>query len=47
MYLLAMYWPLSARFFETEPLALSQWGVVLAVAVAAYLLTLLSDRIKV
>lgn len=43
-YLLAMYWPPSTRFFELKPLTLPQWGLVLAVAVAAYLLTLLSDR---
>jgi cation-transporting ATPase E len=47
VYLLAMYWPLSARFFEMEPLALPQWGLVLAVAAVAYVLTLLSDRIRV
>jgi cation-transporting ATPase E len=46
-YLLAMYWGPSTRFFQLEPLDLAQWGVVLAVAVPAYLLTLLSDRVRV
>lgn len=47
VYLLALNVPLSARFFELEPLTWGQWGVVAAVAAAAYLLTLLSDRVKI
>ena len=47
LYLLAMYWPPSTRFFELEPLTLPQWGVALAVSGGAYLLTLISDRISV
>ncbi len=47
VYLLAMYWPPSTRFFELEPLTLPQWGVALAVSGGAYLLTLISDRLSV
>src|SRR5207248_3875605 len=38
-YLVAMYWPPSTRFFQLDPLSLPQWGLVLAVAAVAYLLT--------
>ena len=44
VYLLAMYWPMSARFFELSELGWQQWLQVLAVAAPAYGLTLLSDR---
>jgi cation-transporting ATPase E len=47
IYLLAMYWPLAARFFELAPLGLVEWAMVVMVALATYGLTLLSDRIKV
>ena len=47
VYLVAMYWPFSAWFFKLEPLTLTQWALVLAVAVVAYLMTRLSDRVKV
>jgi cation-transporting ATPase E len=43
VYLLALYWPLSARFFELEPLSLAQWGLAVVVASGGYGLTLLSD----
>jgi len=43
-YLASMYVPLSARFFQLVPLTVSQWSLVLAVAVLAVGLTLLSDR---
>jgi cation-transporting ATPase E len=46
VYLLAMYWPLPADFFELTPLSFLQWWQVLAVAAPAYGLTLLSDRIR-
>lgn len=45
-YLLAMYWPPSTRFFELEPLKVSQWGAVLAVTAVAFLVSLLSDRCR-
>ncbi len=47
VYLLALYLPFSARFFELEPLTFAQWGLVVIVAVGGYGLTLLSDRVKV
>jgi cation-transporting ATPase E len=45
VYLLAMYWPLSANFFELTALNLLQWWQVLVVAAPAYGLTILSDRL--
>jgi cation-transporting ATPase E len=42
-YLLSMYVPLAARFFQLEPLSVGQWLVVLAVAAPTAALTLLSD----
>jgi hypothetical protein len=42
-----MYWPLSARFFQLDALNVSQWLTVTTVAVGAYGLTLLSDRIRI
>jgi cation-transporting ATPase E len=47
VYMLVMYWPFSARFFELAPLTLGQWGLVLIVAAGGYGLTLVSDRVKV
>jgi cation-transporting ATPase E len=47
VYLLVLYWPPSAGFFELEPLSLGQWGLVVAVSAGGYGLTLLSDRVKV
>jgi cation-transporting ATPase E len=46
LYLVALYWPPAAYFFELEPLTLSQWGRVLAVAVPAYGLSLLTDAVQ-
>jgi cation-transporting ATPase E len=45
LYLLALYWPLSADFFRLSPLGWLDWLKVLAVAVPAYALSLLSDRL--
>ncbi|HYV35838.1 MAG TPA: hypothetical protein VE988_09060, partial [Gemmataceae bacterium] len=42
-YLASMYVPFSARFFQLEPLTIGQWILVLAVALPAMALTLLSD----
>jgi len=47
LYLAALYWPPSYDFFRLEPLKLLQWVQVLAVALPAAGLSLLSDRIKV
>lgn len=47
VYLLALYWPLSAQFFQLEPLTMMQWVQALAVAAVGYVFTLLSDRVKV
>jgi cation-transporting ATPase E len=44
-YLLAMYLPPSADFFQLTMLSAWQWLLVLAVAAPAYLLTRLSDRL--
>jgi cation-transporting ATPase E len=44
-YVLAMYWDLSARFFQLAALDWVQWGQVVAVAVPACGLSLLSDRL--
>ncbi len=46
LYLLALYWPLSQRFFSLVPLGWLDWVKVLAVAAPAYGLSLLSDRIR-
>jgi cation-transporting ATPase E len=43
MYLLVLYWPLAANFFELTPLAISQWTRVLLVVAPAFVLTLVSD----
>jgi cation-transporting P-type ATPase E len=43
-YLAAMYIPFSTRFFELTPLGIVDWGLVLLVAGAGYLLSLLADR---
>jgi cation-transporting P-type ATPase E len=45
VYLLAMYWPLSAKFFELAFLNGWQWLYVLATASVTCAATLLSDRI--
>ncbi len=44
VYLLALYVPPAANFFEVTPLALVQWGQVLAVVVPAAALARVSDR---
>jgi cation-transporting P-type ATPase E len=44
-YLLAMYWPFSARFFELTALSLPQWTQVLGIAAPAYALSLVSDQV--
>jgi hypothetical protein len=43
VYLLALYWPFAADFFQLTPLSPTQWGRVLAVAAPAFVLTLASD----
>lgn len=43
VYLLVLYWPPSARFFELQPLSLTQWGLAVAVAAGGYIVTLASD----
>ena len=43
VYLLAMYWGPPARFFRLAALSLSEWGLVLAVVVPAFLLCKLTD----
>jgi cation-transporting ATPase E len=43
LYLLAMYRPLPAYFFELTPLGLAEWGLVLLVALPALLLCWLLD----
>ncbi|MCE9533373.1 MAG: cation-translocating P-type ATPase [Planctomycetes bacterium] len=45
-YLIAMYWPFSAGFFRLTMLSVVQWLEVLLVAVPAYGLSVLSDRIR-
>jgi cation-transporting ATPase E len=45
VYLLAMYWPLAADFFQLAPLGAGEWLRVLAVVVPTYAATWLSDRI--
>lgn len=44
LYLVAMYWPLSARFFELEPLTLQSWTVVGIVAIVAAAATWVLDH---
>jgi hypothetical protein len=46
VYLIAMYWPFAGRFFQLTALDGPAWLRVLAVAVPAYLLSLLSDRLR-
>jgi cation-transporting ATPase E len=46
VYLLMMYVPPTARFFELAPLAWTQWGVVLSVVVPAFLLCKVVDRLE-
>jgi cation-transporting ATPase E len=43
LYLLVLYWPLTADFFELTPLSAGQWARVLLVVVPAFLVTLASD----
>ena len=45
IYLLMMYWPLSARFFDLAQLNALQWLQVVAVAIPAYLASKASDAI--
>jgi cation-transporting ATPase E len=47
VYLLVMYIPLSAGFFELVPLTIDQWSLALVVSAVCYVFTLLSDRVKV
>jgi cation-transporting P-type ATPase E len=44
IYLVAMYWPLAAWYFELTPLNLKQWALVLVVVVPATGLALWSDQ---
>jgi cation-transporting ATPase E len=43
LYLLVLYWPVSANFFELTPLTFSQWVRVLLVVIPAFVVTVLSD----
>src|SRR5438128_1592859 len=45
-YLTAMYWGVSAEFFQLSALDPAQWSLVIGVAVPAYGVTLLSDRLR-
>jgi magnesium-transporting ATPase (P-type) len=45
VYALVMYLPPTAWFFALTPLTLAQWGLVLLVAVPAFVLCKLSDRV--
>ena len=45
-YLIAMYWPMSAHFFDLHMLDALQWFRVLIVVIPAYGLTLLTDRVR-
>jgi cation-transporting ATPase E len=45
MYLVAMYWPLSADFFQLAPLDGKRWGVVVAACVAALAVCVVTDRL--
>jgi cation-transporting ATPase E len=45
VYGLAMYWRLLGDFFHLAPLGPARWGLVLAVAVPALLLSLLAERL--
>jgi cation-transporting ATPase E len=47
LFLVTLYWPLSADFFSLRPLSLPQWGLVMAVATPAFLLCKLTDRWQV
>jgi cation-transporting ATPase E len=42
-YLITLYWPLTARFFDLTPLTVRQWGQVLVVVVPALAVLLLTD----
>jgi cation-transporting ATPase E len=44
-YLIAMYWPLAADFFQLSAFGVREWGKVLVVVLAAYAASRLSDRI--
>jgi cation-transporting ATPase E len=44
IYLLAVYWPFSAAFFELASLSFPQWLLVLAAAGVGYGLSVVSDR---
>lgn len=44
VYLIAMYWPMSASFFDLNALSLIQWTQVLGIAAPAYALSLVSDQ---
>src|SRR5262249_15440599 len=43
-YLLAMYVPFSAHFFELEPLGVAEWLLVVIMVAAGYGLSLWTDR---
>jgi cation-transporting ATPase E len=45
VYLLALYWPLAADFFQLTPLGAGQWARVLLVSVTALAFILVSDRL--
>ncbi len=46
-YLLMMYWPPAAGFFQLVPLDWMQWGRVVAVAVPAFVVSKLTDRFQI
>jgi cation-transporting ATPase E len=46
VYLVALYWPLSAWYHELTPLTLAQWGGVLGVALPTLGAMLLTDRLR-
>jgi cation-transporting ATPase E len=45
VYLTAMYWPWSAKFFDLVPLSVGQWLLTVVICGVAYGLSLLSDRL--
>jgi len=42
-YVLAMYWPMAASFFELVPLEMKEWMIVFSLVAGTYLLTLATD----
>jgi len=46
VHLTALYWPRAARFFELTPLGIVDWGLVLLVAGASYVMCLIVDNVQ-